>query len=73
MNKITASDLLQLSVSERIQLVEDIWDSIVTLPDAIQLTETQKKELDRRLYSYHNNPEDGSPWDLVKERIRNEG
>ena len=72
-DQITVSDLLELSVSERIQLVEYIWDSIVAVPDAIQLTDTQKKELDRRLSSYYENREEGSPWELVRERIRNEG
>ncbi|HDQ44894.1 MAG TPA: hypothetical protein ENN17_05260 [bacterium] len=34
------------------------------------LTESQKAELDRRLDSYHRNPEAGSPWGLVREIIR---
>ncbi len=36
------SDILQLSVAERIQLVEDIWDSIAIIPEAVLLTEEQK-------------------------------
>jgi putative addiction module component (TIGR02574 family) len=28
MKKITATDVLELSIPERIQLVEDIWDTI---------------------------------------------
>jgi len=71
MNKITTANLLQLSVSERIQLVEDLWDSIVLVPESVQLTEAQKQELDRRLDAYHKNPDTGSPWELVRERIRN--
>jgi putative addiction module component (TIGR02574 family) len=71
MSKITAADLLELSVSERIQLVEDLWDSIVAAPESIPLTEEQKQELDRRLDAYHQNPDAGSPWELVRERIRN--
>ena len=70
-NKITTADLLELSVSERIQLVEDLWDSIVAVPESIPLTEAQKQELDRRLDAYHKNPDAGSPWELVRERIRN--
>ena len=73
MNKITTANLLQLSVSERIQLVEDLWDSIVLVPESVQLTEAQKQELDRRLDAYHKNPDTGSPWELVRERIRNRG
>jgi putative addiction module component (TIGR02574 family) len=71
MNKITTANLLALSVSERIQLVEDLWDSIVVVPESVQLTEAQKQELDRRLDAYHKNPDAGSPWEVVRERIRN--
>jgi putative addiction module component (TIGR02574 family) len=70
MEKITISDLLELSISERIQLVADLWDSIATVPEAVSLTEAQKEELDRRLDAYHKNPDAGSPWESVKERIR---
>jgi len=71
MSKITTGDLLELSVSERIQLVEDLWDTIVAVPESVQLTEAQKQELDRRLDAYHQDPDAGSPWELVRERIRN--
>jgi putative addiction module component (TIGR02574 family) len=71
MNKITTANLLELSVSERIQLVEDLWDSIIVVPESVQLTEAQKQELDRRLDAYHKNPDAGSPWEVVRERIRN--
>ncbi|MCO5062094.1 MAG: addiction module protein [Kiritimatiellae bacterium] len=59
-----------MSVPERIQLVEDIWDSIVEVPEQVELTPAQKAELDRRLEAYHRNPGEGTPWDIVKERIR---
>lgn len=65
------ADILDLSVEERIQIVEDIWDSIAAVPEAVPLSEEQKKELDRRLEAYHRNPEAGSPWVEVRERIRN--
>jgi len=71
MNKITTANLLELSISERIQLVEDLWDSIVVVPESVQLTEAQKQELDRRLDAYHKNHDAGSPWEAVRERIRN--
>ena len=70
MERITIGELLELSISERIQLVEDLWDSIVAVPEAVPLTELQKEELDRRLDAYHKDPDAGSPWELVRERIR---
>ena len=65
------ADILELSVAERVQMVEDIWDSIAAVPEAVPLSEDQKKELDRRLEAYHLNPDAGSPWNEVRERIRN--
>lgn len=66
-----AKDILSLSVPERILLVEDIWDSIAEIPDEVLLSEAQKQELDLRLDAYHRNPDAGSPWSEVRERIRN--
>lgn len=69
MKPIQVSDLLELTTAERIQLAEDIWDSVVAAPEALPLTSAQKKELDRRLASYRRNPSTGSPWADVKKRI----
>ncbi len=68
-NEISMANILRLNVSERIQLVEDVWDSIVSIPEATPLTEPQKKELDRRIAAYHDNPSLGFPWKEVKKRI----
>ena len=63
------SDILELSVAERIQLVEDIWDSIAAVPEALPLTDTQRQELDRRLEAYAQNPREGIPWDELKKKV----
>ena len=73
MKPITVNDLLELPVSERLQLVEDLWDSIAEVPEAIELSEEQRTDLDRRLEAYHKDPETGSPWNEVKERILKHG
>jgi putative addiction module component (TIGR02574 family) len=70
MSTLAKADVMSLSVPERIQLVEDIWDSIAELPEKVLLTDVQKAELDRRLDAYHQNPNEGSPWEAVRERIR---
>ena len=38
MNKLTAADTLRLSIPERIQLVEDTWDTIASQADVLELT-----------------------------------
>ena len=62
------SDLLKLPLDERIKTVQDLWDSIIELPESIDLTNEQKKELEERLKAYHENPESGSPWSEIKAR-----
>ena len=47
-----ADDLRTLSIGERMQLVEDIWDSIAADQAALPLTDEQRVELDRRLDAY---------------------
>ena len=69
MKKITATDSLTLSIPERIQLVEDIWDTIAAEAQSIELTEDEKRIIDERLEAYHRNPDLGSPWDDVYKRI----
>jgi putative addiction module component (TIGR02574 family) len=69
MKKITATDTIALSIPERIQLVEDIWDTIAAEAQAIELTEDEKKIIDERLEAYHRNPDVGSPWEDVYKRI----
>ena len=70
MHPILKVDISELSVSERIQLAEDLWDSISTdsNPD-VPLSESQKKELDRRLELHRQNPQQGSTWEEVKQRL----
>jgi len=69
MKRLTATDALDLSIAERIQLVEDIWDTIVAQADRVELTEEEKKIIDERLKAYHQNSNLGSPWQDVFKRI----
>jgi hypothetical protein len=41
MKKITATDTLELSIPERIQLVEDIWDTIAAEAQSIVRPEAE--------------------------------
>ena len=70
MKKSILAKVLQYDVPERILLVEDIWDSIAQVTEAVPITDSQRKELDRRLEAYHSNPRTGQPWDIVKKRIK---
>ena len=69
MSKFSAADVLELPVAERLQLVEDIWNSIAAAPEKLELTEEEKRLIDQRLQARNQNPAAGSPWDEVYARI----
>ena len=55
-----------LSIPDRIRLFEEIWDTIAEENGAFELTDAQKRELDRRLEWARNNPGQGRTWDEIK-------
>ena len=69
MSRISLTDVLSLSVSERIQLVEDIWDSIAATVPAPGMTEAQQAELDRRLAAHEKDGQSGTSWAEVKQQV----
>jgi putative addiction module component (TIGR02574 family) len=64
------TDILQMTIAERIQLAEDIWDSIAAVPEALPLTDAERQELNHRLELHQQNPDEGIPWDELKEKVR---
>lgn len=64
------AQVFELTVSEKLQLLEDLWDSIALVPEQIPVLDWQKEELARRKAAYLQNPDSGSSWEAAKERIR---
>jgi putative addiction module component (TIGR02574 family) len=63
-------NLEKLPLAERIQLVEDLWDSIArSHAEDLPVPEWQKAELRRRRQEYLKNPESAKPWSEVKRSI----
>jgi putative addiction module component (TIGR02574 family) len=56
-------------VAERIQLVEDLWDSIADAPEVLELSEAQRLELDRRLEAHRANPGVAIPWETLRREL----
>jgi putative addiction module component (TIGR02574 family) len=69
MKPITLDEVLQLPIPDRIRVVEAIWNSIADTPQAVDLTDAQKAELDRRLEALENDPGAGSSWAEVRARV----
>ena len=63
-------NLRELSITEKIQLVEELWDSIADEQEALSLSAEQREELDRRLDAYEDDRLKGRKAGAVMEDIR---
>lgn len=73
MSSVPLTDLLRLSVAERIQLVEDLWDSVADEANAdparMPVTSAQRSLLRSRSEAYRRNPGAAIPLEEALERI----
>ena len=63
--------IFDLSVEEKLQLVEDLWDDLGTDPAAVPVHDWQKAELDARKQRLAATPTSTLGWDEVKSQVRN--
>ena len=59
----------RLSLAERILLVEEIWDGIADEADAVDVPQSHKDELDRRIAARYADPLSGTSWEDVKKQL----
>ena len=59
------NELRKLPLEQRLELVQDLWDSIVPEQVSIALTPAHQRELDRRMAAYIRDGEVGQPAEEV--------
>jgi len=73
MSPLALKEILKLSVSERVQLAEDIWDSIVASPESLPVTDAQKRELELRRDAHAKDPSSTRSWEEVRTDLDTKG
>lgn len=63
------SEVFNLTEAERIQLAQDLWDSIPAGSPALPLSDQQRLELERRLTEHRMHPESAIPWEEARRRL----
>jgi len=64
------TSVFDLSPTEKLQLVEDLWDDLATIPEAVPVHDWQKQELARRKANLVSKSASGLSWEEVKRRVR---
>jgi putative addiction module component (TIGR02574 family) len=59
-----------MSSSEKLQLLEAIWDDLSQAPEEIPVHDWQKDELSNRKAKLADAPNSGLTWDEVMRRVR---
>ena len=66
------SELFKLGRAEHLQLVEDLWDSLVQEEAELPVPDWKRDELRRRKERFLKHPSSGRTWDQVKKRARSQ-
>jgi putative addiction module component (TIGR02574 family) len=66
-----AESVFDVSPSEKLLLVEDLWDDLAAVtPDEVPIHDWQKEELARRKANLLQNPASALTWEEVQRRVR---
>lgn len=69
MSRNHSFDFSHLTPAERIQLAEDLWDSLVPDADALPVPPEHLAELERRLGDPDEVADNGVSWDDLRETL----
>jgi putative addiction module component (TIGR02574 family) len=61
----------QLSIEERLALVEEIWESVVPSIENEPLTPEEEQILTTRIADLDANPDQFTTWEEIKRRVKN--
>jgi putative addiction module component (TIGR02574 family) len=72
MSRVPINEILELPAGERVELAQQIWESVFDHPERVLLTTAQRDELERRWLAFEQNPDEGEAWENVKRSLLDE-
>jgi len=64
-----AFDIAQLTVAERLELIEELWASLAARPELLPLTPEQLALVAERRAEHERDPERAIPWAVVRAEL----
>lgn len=68
MEKALIDELSQLNKSEKLLLVEALWDSIAADPDEVEVPDHHKSIIEERLKTLEKDKKTGSSWEDIRQK-----
>ena len=59
----------EMSASEKLLILEELWDNVAEQPSDVPVPDWQRRELEQRYQEYLSNPSAGSSWPEVRDRL----
>ena len=64
------ADFQKLSITEKVKVVQELWDQIAASPEELPVPAWHRAELEKRQSEWASSPDPGEDWDVVKKRLR---
>jgi putative addiction module component (TIGR02574 family) len=65
----TISEVNQLTVTQKLLLVSELWDDLAAHPTEVPVSREQIAELDRRMEAYRRDPSQTTTWEAIQQRL----
>lgn len=72
MTRASIDAILDLPAAERVEVVQEIWESLAEHPETVALTVGQRAELEGRWQALQQDPDAGEAWEDVKRDLDDE-
>ncbi|HEV8434775.1 MAG TPA: addiction module protein [Thermoanaerobaculia bacterium] len=72
MSRTPIEEILQLPADDRVQIAQQIWESVAEHPEEVTLTAAQREELERRWKAMQESPDAGEDWEAFRAKLQSE-
>lgn len=72
MSRTPIEEILELPADTRVQIAQQIWESVAEHPEEVTLTAGQRAELEKRWTAMQKSPDAGEDWESLRAKLRSE-
>jgi len=72
MSRTPIEEILELPADTRVQIAQQIWESVAEHPETVALTTAQREELEKRWKALQESPDAGEEWESLRTKLQAE-